>query len=69
VTKVVGIDKNKKPTEESRCLYCGAVPECYGLSCPRAASFELFPDGSLCCVEYRESWNPVQKDAEKEPDA
>jgi hypothetical protein len=66
VNKVVGIDKNKKPPEESRCLYCGTVPACYGLTCPRIASMEVFNDGTLACVEFHEKWKPVPPDAAKQ---
>ncbi len=64
MSKVVGI-RTTKPPEQSRCLYCGAVPECYGLSCARVASMELHPDGSLCCVEFHEKWKPVPPDADE----
>jgi hypothetical protein len=70
VTKVVGIPTTKKP--DAPCLYCGALPPCPDMTCPKCARFELFDDGSLAAVEFFEpgKWKkPVPPDAEKESDA
>jgi hypothetical protein len=59
VTKVVGIESAKKPDDDA-CLYCGKVPACLGMTCPKVVRFELFEDGSIAAVEFFDPdvWKP-----------
>ena len=52
MTKVVGIPVTRKP--DAPCGYCGAIPACPDMTCPKCARFELFDDGSLAAVEFFE---------------
>jgi hypothetical protein len=44
MTKIVGIEKGKKPEEP--CQFCGETPKCPGWTCSRLASVEVEADGS-----------------------
>lgn len=59
--KVVGIEGGKKP--EAACLYCGKVPACPDMTCPKVSRFELFDDGTLAAVEFFEPGKWKQPDA------
>lgn len=56
--KVVGIDGGKR--DEDRCQFCGAIPSCYALTCPRLKHIEIADDGSPVMVEYfaPNEWKP-----------
>ena len=43
MTKIVGIDKNKKA--EPSCQFCGKTPACPDWTCPRIASVTVDSDG------------------------
>ncbi len=63
MTKVVGIDKNKKL--EGPCPYCGADPKCPDLTCLRVLRYELAEDGSLAAIEFfeRDKWQRPKEPA------
>jgi hypothetical protein len=58
VTKVVGIDTKPKPVDS--CQFCGHIPACPALTCPKVVRFELFEDGTIAAVEFFEPdvWKP-----------
>jgi hypothetical protein len=56
--QVVDIDTKPKPVDF--CQFCGRVPACPALTCPRVKYLEVFDDGSVAAVEYFEPevWKP-----------